>query len=177
VTPDGATIAYTRHDPKNGFDIMTVATDGKGSPKALVATSSQEGGARFSPDGLYVAYVSDEGGRFEVYVTEYPGPGGKWQVSRKGGKDAVWSADGTRLYYRSGDTLVSVPIVTKPEFTVGNAEVLVEGDYEGLLGTLDRCNYDVAPDGRVLMLRIPGNSLKLTQVRLIQNFFRDLERR
>jgi hypothetical protein len=172
----GAVLAYSRRDPNTTFDIMTIATDGKGAPKPLVATAAQEGGARFSPDGRYVAYVSDESGRFEVYVIEYPGPGGKWEVSRNGGRDPIWSADGSRLYFRTGDRLMTVPIVTRPSFSIGNAEVVIEEDYEGLLGTLDRPNYDVAPDGRVLLLRIPGNSLKLTQVRLVQNFFRDLDR-
>jgi Tol biopolymer transport system component len=174
TTPDGAVLAYSRRDPSTSFDIMTIATDGKGAPKPLVATAAQEGGARFSPDGRYVAYVSDESGRFEVYVIEYPGPGGKWEVSRNGGRDPIWSADGSRLYFRTGDRLMTVPIATRPSFSIGNAEVVIEEDYEGLLGTLDRPNYDVAPDGRVLLLRIPGNSLKLTQVRLVQNFFRDL---
>jgi Tol biopolymer transport system component len=176
ITPDGQVLAYTRRDPDTSYDIMTIGTDGKGTPKPLVATPAQEGGARFSPDGRHVAYVSDENGRFEVFVMEYPGPGGKWLVSRNGGKDPIWSADGRRLYFRTGDTLMTVPISAAPSFSVGNAEVLIEEDYEGLLGTLDRPDYDVAQDGRVLLLTIPGNSVKLPQARLVQNFFRDLAR-
>jgi len=174
VTPDGRTLAFTRRDPKTNFDIHTIATDGSGKPEVLLATPAQEGGARFAPDGRHVAYVSDESGRFEVYVMEYPGPGGKWQISRNGGKDPIWSADGRRLYYRAGDNVMAVPITMAPAFRLGTPEVLVEEDYEGLLGTIDRPNYDVAPDGRILMLRIPGNTLKLSHVRLIQNFFQDL---
>jgi len=177
VTPDGKTLAYTRRDPKTNFDIHAIATDGSGTPQPLLATPAQEGGARFAPDGRHVAYVSDSSGRFEVYVMEDPGPGGKWQISRNGGKDPIWSADGHRLYYRAGDNVMAVSITTAPAFRLGTPEVLVEEDYEGLLGTVDRPNYDVAPDGRILMLRIPGNTLKHSQVRLIQSFFQDLTRR
>jgi len=177
VTPDGRTLAYTRRDPKTNFDVHVIATDGGGKPEPLLATPAQEGGARFAPDGRHVAYVSDESGRFEVYVMQYPGPGGKWQISRNGGKDPIWSTDGHRLYYRAGDNVMAVAIATAPAFRLGTPEVLVEEDYEGLLGTIDRPNYDVAPDGRILMLRIPGNTLKYPQVRLIQNFFQDLTRR
>jgi serine/threonine-protein kinase len=176
VTPDGKTIAFTRRDPKTSLDIMTVATTGKEPPRPLVQTNAQEGGARFSPDGHYVAYVSDEGGAFEVYLMDYPGPGGRWQISRTGGKDPIWSADGHRLYYRAGDNLMSVALETHPVFHSGAPEMVVEGAYEGLLGSIDRANYDVAPDGRILLIKNPGVDGRRTQVRLVLNFFDDLMR-
>jgi serine/threonine-protein kinase len=176
VTPDGRTLAYTRRDPKTNLDIMTIATDGSGEPRPLVQTRAQEGGARFSPDGRHVAYVSDESGRFEVYLMEYPGPGGRWQISRTGGKDPIWSADGRRLYFRAGDSLMAATITTQPVFSSGAPELIVEEAYDGLLGTIDRANYDVAPDGRILLIRNPGVDSRRSQVRLILNFFQDLAR-
>jgi eukaryotic-like serine/threonine-protein kinase len=176
ITPDGKTIAFTRRDPKTSLDIMTVATSGKEPPRPLVQTNAQEGGARFSPDGHYVAYVSDEGGAFEVYLMDYPGPGGRWQISRTGGKDPIWSADGHRLYYRAGDNLMSVALETHPVFHCGTPETVVEGAYEGLLGSIDRANYDVAPDGRILLIKNPGVDGRRTQVRLVLNFFEELGR-
>jgi serine/threonine-protein kinase len=176
ISPDGKTLAFTRRDPKTSLDIMTVATSGKEPPRPLVQTNAQEGGARFSPDGHYVAYVSDEGGAFEVYLMDYPGPGGRWQISRTGGKDPIWSADGHRLYYRAGDNLMSVALETHPVFHSGAPETVVEGAYEGLLGSIDRANYDVAPDGRILLIKNPGVDERRTQIRLVLNFFDDLAR-
>jgi eukaryotic-like serine/threonine-protein kinase len=176
TTPDGKTIAFTRRDPKTSLDIMTIATSGKEPPRPLVQTNAQEGGARFSPDGHYVAYVSDEGGAFEVYLMDYPGPGGRWQISRTGGKDPIWSADGHRLYFRAGDNLMSVALEFHPVFHCGAPETVVEGAYEGLLGSIDRANYDVAPDGRILLIKNPGVDGRRTQVRLVLNFFDDLAR-
>ena len=176
LTPDGRTLAYTRRDPKTSLDIMTIDTSGKEPPRPLLQTDAQEGGARFSPDGHYVAYVSDDSGHFEVYLMDYPGPGGRWQISRTGGKDPIWSADGHRLYYRAGDNVMSVALETKPVFHSGTPELVVEGAYEGLLGSIDRPNYDVAPDGRILIIKNPGVDGRRSQVRLVLNFFRDLAR-
>jgi dipeptidyl aminopeptidase/acylaminoacyl peptidase len=176
VSPDGRTLAFTRRDPKTSLDIMTVDTSGKEPPRPLVHTDAQEGGARFSPDGHYIAYVSDESGHFEVYLMDYPGPGGRWQISRNGGKDPIWSADGRALYYRAGDNVMSVALQTRPVFHSGTPEVVVEGAYEGLLGSIDRPNYDVARDGRILVIKNPGVDGRRTQVRLVLNFFDELAR-
>ena len=69
-----------------------------------------ERAAKFSPDGRWVAYESDETGRFEIYVRGYPDPGRKWQLSTGGGVQAIWSPQGDELFYRSleGDMMFSV---------------------------------------------------------------------
>ena len=175
VSPDGKTLLFTRRDPKSSLDIMSIDAAGKETPKPVVQTDAQEGGGRFSPDGHYVAYVSDENGHFEVFLMDYPGPGGRWQISRTGGKDPIWSADGRTLYYRAGDNIMSVAIQTKPVFHSGSPETVVEGAYEGLLGSIDRPNYDVAADGRILIIKNPGVDGRRSQVRLVLNFFEDLK--
>ena len=177
ISPDGKSVAFTIRDPKTNLDILVAPVDGKAQAKPLLQTKAQEGGARFSPDGKKIAFVSDETGRFEVYLMQYPASGGKWQISRSGGKEPIWSADGRRLYYRSGDNLEVVSIQTAPTFRSGSPEVILQDNYEGLLGSLDRANYDVAPDGRVLIIRYPEINAPHTQVRLILNFFEELKRR
>jgi len=74
---------------------------------------------RFSPDGKCMAYISDESGRFEVYVQPYPGPGGKWQISTEGGVEPVWARNGRELFYRNGDQMMAVEITTDPIFSAG----------------------------------------------------------
>ena len=80
---------------------------------------------RFSPSGRWLAYVSDESGRPEIYVQPYPGPGGKWQISTEGGTEPVWNPNGRELFYRSGDKMMAVDIATQPSFAAGKPRVLL----------------------------------------------------
>jgi hypothetical protein len=73
----------------------------------------------FSPDHKFVVYRSDESGRNEVYVQEFPEPKNKWQVSTTGGTDPYWRSDGKELFYRAGSSIMSVPVQTSPTFTMG----------------------------------------------------------
>src|SRR5205823_2590653 len=82
------------------------------------ATKVTDVGPRFSPDGRWAALVSDESGTFEVYVRSYPDPSVKVQVSVGGGYGAVWSADGSRLYYSSGSVVVEAKVATTSGFRV-----------------------------------------------------------
>src|SRR4029453_664746 len=67
-----------------------------------------------SPDGKWIAYVSDESGRFEIYVRSFPGPGEKWPISLEGGNEPVWPRNGRELFYRAGDTMMAVDVQTTP---------------------------------------------------------------
>jgi Tol biopolymer transport system component len=92
-------------------DIWGVAVDGDRKPFAVVATAFEERDAQFSPDGQWIAYQSNESGRFEVYVQAFPGPGGRLQLSSDGGAQARWRADGRELFYVALDgRLMAVPI-------------------------------------------------------------------
>ncbi len=106
-------------------------------PRPFVQTKFNEGSPRFSPDGRYIAYASDESGRNEVYVTPYPGPGAKVQVSTDGGADPVWKRKGGELYYRNGDEMMVVNVVTHPVFRADKPRLLWEGRYN--LGTNSSC--------------------------------------
>jgi hypothetical protein len=81
--------------------------------------------SRFSPDGRWIAYSSDESGRWEVYVRPFPGPGGKWQVSTSGGDYPEWRRDGKELFYLSADEkfadekIMAVPVRLAPTFQAG----------------------------------------------------------
>ena len=110
---------------------------------------------QFSPDGRWVAYVSDESGRNEVYVAPFPGPGGKWQISTAGGTYPRWRRDGTEIFYVSPDSkLMSAAVNGKGlSFEVGAVTPL----FETHLVTGSRYAYDVSADGqRFLINTTPG---------------------
>jgi Tol biopolymer transport system component len=113
VAPDGSAVAFSLRVPnaKNGFDIMIVQRTAGSKPTPFRATQFNESSARFSPDGKFIAYISNESGRSEVYVQAYPGPGRTWQISTSGGGDPHWRPDGKELFYRSADQqLMSVEV-------------------------------------------------------------------
>ena len=117
------------------------------------AGNNGQGDSRFSPDGRWLAYDSDESGRSEVYVQAFPGPGGKWQISAAGGSIPRWRGDGKEIYYLSLDNKVmAVAVDTAPAFHAG-APVALFAVHPGT-GTV----YDVAADGkRFLVDSLPAD--------------------
>ena len=92
-SPDGQLLAFIEIDPATGYDIWVLRlSDRKAQP--FLRTPFNESVPRFSPDGHWLAYISDESGRYEVYVQPYPGPGSKWQISTEGGTEPVWNPNG-----------------------------------------------------------------------------------
>ncbi|HYT32143.1 MAG TPA: hypothetical protein VEO37_06080, partial [Thermoanaerobaculia bacterium] len=120
---------------------------------AFAANGTQMGNSRFSPDGHWLAYDSDESGRQEVYVQAFPGPGGKWQVSAAGGTNPRWRGDGKELFYLSLDNkIMAVPVETAPSFHAGAQAALFS--VHPALGTA----YDVSADGkRFLVNSLPAD--------------------
>ncbi len=174
-SPDGQ-LAFVQIDPATGFDIWVLRlTDRKAQP--FLRTPYNETSPRFSPDGRWLAYISNESGRYEVYVQPYPGPGGKWQISTEGGTEPAWNPNGRELFYRSGDKMMAVDIATQPGFTVGKPRALFAGWYEATPATFS--NYDVTPDGqRFLMLkRNEQEASAPTQINVVLNWLEELKRR
>ena len=125
----------------------------RSEPEPLVATRANERSARFSPDGRWIAYTSDRSGRDEVYVRQFE-PRGETDhlISTAGGREPVWSRDGTELFYRTGNSLVAVPL----EFNAGASGRqsrcrLFEANWATDPGGLNQM-YDVTPDGRFLVI-------------------------
>ncbi len=131
---------------------------------------------QFSPDGRWPVYISDESGRFEIYVQPYPGPGGKWQISTEGGTEPMWNPNGRELFYRSGDKMMAVDIATQPSFAAGKPRMLFEGQYQ--LSPVPAVNYDVSPDGqRFLMVKPSEQQQAPPQINIVLNWFEELKRR
>ena len=134
-------LAYYDH---RAFEIWIRSPDGK--TRRFLGGPGRKRSGRFSPDGKWMAFVSDETGEYQVYVTAYPGPGPTVVVSTKGGLSPIWSADGHELFFRLGSKMLSARMSSTqpPAFTV--PVELFDGPY-----TLDLMGHqreDVAPDGR-----------------------------
>jgi Tol biopolymer transport system component len=175
-SPDWQLLAYHEINATTQRDILVLRMADR-KPQAFLRTPFNEADPRFSPDGRWLAYLSDESGRYEIYVQPYPGPGGKWQISTEGGLEPVWNRNGRELFYRSGNKMMAVDVTTQPSFSVGKPKMLFEGRYEP--SPFPNSNYDVSPDGqRFLMLKpVEQAEAAPTQINVVLNWFEELKRR
>src|SRR5262249_31375853 len=133
-SPDGRFLLYTETNTDTQYDLYILAIGDAHQPIPLLHSRAQESQGRFSPDGKWISYTSDESGRREIYVQSFPFNGTRFQVSIKGGDFAVWRRDGRELFYRSLDgTLMAVPV--RPtgallEFGMPKALFSISGAYE-----------------------------------------------
>jgi serine/threonine-protein kinase len=183
-SPDGQVLAFTEINPTTGYDIWVLRmgdpSQGSGQVRKaqpFLRTPFNEAAPRFSPDGRWLVYASDESGRFEIYVQPYPGPGGKWQISTDGGTEPMWNPNGRELFYRTGDKMVAVDIATESSFSAGKPRMLFELQYVPTPATLP--NYDVSPDGqRFLMLKpVEQAQAAPTQINVVLNWFEELKQK
>ncbi len=175
-SPDGQLLAFWEVNATTGWDIWVLRlSDRKAQP--FLRTPFNESVPRFSSDGRWLAYISNETGRYEIYVQPYPGPGGKWQISTEGGTEPAWNRNGRELFYRSGDKMMAVDIATQPSFAAGKPRVLFAGRYEPTPATFP--NYDVSPDGQRFLMLKPGEAAEAapTQINVVLNWFEELKRR
>jgi len=143
VSPDGATLVYVKMAATG--DLETVSLRGERKPLPLLHTAAYEAGAQFSPDGRWLAYVSDESGQLQVYVQPFPSLDSKSQVSTDGGTQVLWNRNGKELFYRRGNQMMAVEVSTNPQLTLSAPRLLFEQRYA--VGTVTFANCDVAPDG------------------------------
>jgi serine/threonine protein kinase len=149
-------------DPASGYDIWTVTESGDGAP--LLDSPANERWPTLSPDGRYMAYASDESGRYEIYVVEFSGEGGKVAVSRGGGIEPRWSTAGDEIFFKVGSggynlttKVMAVPVETEPRLKIGEPALLLEGDY--MSAACCGHSYDVSEDGqRFVMVRKPEDA-------------------
>jgi len=174
VSPDGQLLAYSVLDPaKKNVDIwlMQLATR-KATP--LLATPFNEAGLEFSPDGKWIVYSSDESGRNEIYVQQFPDSTGKSIVSRGGGSTPAWSADGRQIYYISPERkMMSVPVSLGASFDAGPPVIL----FEARLREIGReRQYAVSHDGSKFLLNRVVGEAGTRPMTLVQSWSSGLER-
>jgi Tol biopolymer transport system component len=178
-------LAFVEEGDSKGFfqfDIWVLSI-GDRKTRAVVQTAANEMSPEFSPDGRWLAYVSNQSGRNDVYVQPYPGPGERHLISNNGGEQPAWSGTGRELFYvQRGEPgsrlmkLISVTIGTAPAFRAGTPETVFES--ADLASPWGR-SYDVAPDGRRFLMALdkePPKNLALAQMIFVQNWTEELKR-
>jgi serine/threonine-protein kinase len=169
-------LVYGTVTTNQGDDIAIFRLEGEDRATPLLETTFEESYPQVSPDGRWLAYVSDESGSEEIYVRPFPDidAGGRWQVSTGGGTQPLWARSGQELFYRNGEAVIAVPIETDPNFRQGNPEMMFEGDHFLAQGGP---NYDVSPDGeQFLMIREVEDTSATLQIIVVQNWFEELNR-
>jgi serine/threonine-protein kinase len=171
-TPDGKSIVYRLDSPDNNRDIYLVSLTGQRTRVPILTNINDDKEPRVSPDSKWLAYVSNESGREEVYVRALQGAGGRVPVSVGGGGEPLWSRDGRRLFYRTGARLMTATIATTPTLTVTSRETLFEGPFAT---DIYHPNYDVAPDGKSFVMIRPVEENR--QLVMIVNWVQELRLR
>ncbi len=181
-SPDGQLLAF-HQQPSVGSsltsrDIWILPLEGERKPQSILQTQFNELAPVFSPDGHWLAYVSDESGRNEIYVRPFPKvEEGKWQISTDGGVEPRWAPNRRELFYRtgSGRQMMAVDITTEPTFRPGSPRLLFEGNF--LSGAIGGAFYDVTSDGqRFVMVQLAGQDSEVSQINVVLNWFEELKR-
>jgi Tol biopolymer transport system component len=177
VSPDGRTLAYAAVPGKiEATDIWLLGLDGKGERRPWFETPFKEYAPFFSPDGGLIAYTSEESGaKPEVFVRPYPGPGGRVKISgSEGGREPLWSPDGSELFYRSvSEQLMSVKIVRSPVLSASAPQfVLNTAPYRASQAEDYPRQYAISPDGKRFLFVKPNEPKpqSVTQLQLVTDW-------
>jgi serine/threonine-protein kinase len=146
-------------------DLYYVHRDSLGARHPLLTSRFDERAPAISPDDRWLAYVSDETGRDEVYVRPFPEGNGRWPISAAGGTEPRWSSNGRELFYRNADTVFAVQVQSESGFSVGARATLFTGRY---LQNSRHATYDVSPDGQRFIF-VSGNTDDSGELMLVQN--------
>jgi len=186
-TPDGKRLAYMELNPRTSYDIWTatIESDGAGlragKPESFLQTPADERHPTFSLDGRWLAYTSNESGKFEVYVRAFPDKGGKWQISNAGGMLPVWSRNGHELFFRTEDSrMILVATYTAKADSFLPDKPAVWSD-KPLANPETIPNYDLAPDGKRIAALMPVETPDAQQTQnhvvFLENFADELQRK
>ena len=173
-SPDGNELIFSVTHPLTGLDLAVLDLRGPSKPRTLIETRFNEFDATLSPDGRWMAYVSDVTVDDEVYVLPYPRSDSDvpMRISTQGGTNPAWAPDGRELLYLQGNKMMGVRILqTRPRFTWATPEELFEGRF---LSIRPR-SYDVAADGRFLMVEESELRSEPGQFKVVPNWFEELE--
>ena len=165
-SPDGKYLSFDQvgfgSAAEEGIWIMPLTGDRQ--PRPVTTSKFPVGAGKFSPDGKWLVYCSQESGKAEIYAQQWPGPGPKLQVSSEGGMDPMWRRDGKEIFYRNATKLMAVPVNTQPSFQAGRPQLLWEGEYNyglssscGLKGATIT-SYDISLDGQRFLVTLPAEA-------------------
>lgn len=175
---DGRLILFQVQDPKTNFDLWVLSLSGEQKPYSYLHGDFSEVQGRFSPDGKWVAYASNDSGSWQVYVQSFPAPGGKWQISNNGGAQPQWRRDGKELFYISSDRkLMAVDVKANGSTFEVEAPKELFGLRLQTVGLPGARNFFVASaDGqRILVASVPEERIT-TPMTVVLNWTADLRR-
>ncbi len=175
LTPDGKYLTYIWGEGGTNVSMWMAPVAGDSKPVVVIRPPSPQSninGYRVSPDGRWVAYVSDESGQNEVYVTSFPDAKGKWKVSANGGAYPAWTANGRELFFNDlQDTIIACAMTPKGgEMDIGTPQRLFHASMPGI-GT----SFDVSPDGKRFMVNLAEGETA-APLRIISNWPAELKK-
>ncbi len=142
------------------------------SPQGIIRNS------QFSPDGKWVAYASNESGKFEIYVTSFPGAQGKWQVSVAGGTQPRWRGDTKELFYIAPDgKIMAVPVSAGATFDAGPPTALFQAHAREFFATSEQASYDVSKDGQRFLINTQVKNVDTQPMSVILNWDADMKKK
>jgi serine/threonine protein kinase/Tol biopolymer transport system component len=167
-TPDGREVMFGRQNKDTGWDLYAAAVAGDHKVRPLVEAQFNQNGARLSPDGKWLAYVSDESGQPQVFVQAMSDPSIRAQVSSDGGIDPRWAGNSSELFFLSKNQLMSVKFSHGGALNPGKPVILFE-DKRPWSG------YDVAADGRLVVARAADEKGTGTQINVVLHWFEEMK--
>jgi len=170
---DGRYVIYSNDGAQTARDLWVSPLFGDRKPFPYLQSQYEEYHARVSPDGRWMAYVSNESGRYEVYVQSFPEPRGKWLISTNGGVQPRWRHDGRELFYIALDeTLMAVPVRGETALEAGTPVVLFDTNLAyGTTVTFARAQqYDVSPDGQRFLVNQVYESADTPPINVVVNW-------
>jgi Tol biopolymer transport system component len=160
LAPDGRSVVFNAlYNGTFNLEILSLdsaAGSGRSARELAGSATAAESRGRFSPDGRWIAYNSDESGRVEVFIRSSADTGGRVAISVNGGQRPVWAHDGRQVFYWQGNRMMSATLAFDPAPRVVSHASLFEGDYEDV--------FDVAKDGRFLMIESATSGVSLVVV-------------
>ena len=148
---------------------------GDRQPRLFLQTEFNEKQGRFSPDGKWMAYASDESGKYEIYVQPFPATGGKWQISTNGGEQPSWRRDGKELYYVAGDKKL-IAVTVEPDSLSFRASTPKELFQMHVGSDFGRNQYAVTADGQRFLVNTLVGETASPQITVMVNWAAGLKR-
>jgi len=171
---DGRMLTFVQVSPTDSGDIWVLPLQGERKPQPFLRAPFTQYGALISPDGRWLAYLSDESGRFEVYVTSFPSGQGKWQISTEGGTQVIWAPTGRELFWRNGDKVMAAGVEANTTFAAAKPMLLFSAAYMRHWQGLP--DWDITPDGQRFVMIKNSEAESPTQVNVVLNWFEELKK-
>jgi Tol biopolymer transport system component len=170
---DGRFLLFHSADRQTGWDLWVLPVSGDKKPFPFMKTPFEERDGQFSPDGKWIAYRSNESGRFEIYVQPFPGPGKKIPISTNGGTQPRWNKNGKEIFYVSlDDKMMATPVKVSPDGqSLENGTPAILFPVRIPVGPLStKQQYAVSSDGQRFLVNLAAGEGKASPITLIYNW-------